>query len=851
MRSPSDPPSGIDLTQCDREPIHQVGRIQFFGFLLAVSPDWSITQVSENSGAYIGLEPEDLIGSDLNKVVSRETIHNIRTRMQMLQAPDTVERLFRTRILDNLDREFDVSLHVAGENTILEFEPNTDAQQDYSAYVQPMINRVSKPDSIEQACESAAKAVRALTGFDRVMVYRFHEDGAGEVIAEVKNPGAEAFLGLRYPASDIPRQARALYMRNTLRIVSDINAPTAALVPERDPSGAPLDLSLSSLRAVSPVHLEYLNNMGVKASMSVSIILHGKLWGLIACHHATPRVLSFQARSACQMFGQLFALILEKKSNESQQADRERAQEFHDKLMVRLADGTSISRQFDELAQMISQVIQCDGVVGWTEGEFIAVGDTLSAEEFASLLPFLTSVASDRVFATHHLAAVLPEGLPTPEAAAGLLVIPVSRSTRDFIVLSRREVAKSVQWAGAPDKPVVETDGGQRLSPRSSFAAWQEVVRDQSAAWSDSEIRTAEALRITLTEVILKMSETALAERIAAHERQEILIAELNHRVRNIFNVIRGIWSQSSASGSSVTDLTETVGGRIQALARAYDQVTEVDWRPASLWRLLATELAAYCGDGSERLELRGQDALMLPNAVSAISLVVHELTTNSLKYGALSAPSGRISVTTDESPDGGMILVWRETGGPAVSPPKRFGFGTTIIQQSVPHELGGTTAIRFQASGVEVEIGIPPRFVAEVVAQPAPVIARSPDHSDPLQTAKGSALLLEDNLIIALATEEMLRNVGAEHVWICSTVAQAMRVIETSDITFGVLDVNIGGNHSEKVAHELTRRGTPFIFVTGYGEKVPTRQAFPDAAVLQKPFAEERLAAALRGLAL
>ena len=851
MSSLSETSPAVDLSECEREPIHKPGRVQFFGFLMAVSPDWTITQVSSNTGTYIGLEPEDLLGADLNSVLNREAIHNIRTRMQMLQDEDTVERLFRIRLLDNLDREFDIALHVTGETTILEFEPNSDVQQDYTAYVQPMINRVSKPETVKEACESAAKAVRALTGFDRVMVYRFHDDDSGEVIAEVRSPGAESYRGLRYPASDIPPQARRMYLRSTLRIVSDIHAPTAEILPEKDPStGEPLDLSLSSLRAVSPIHLEYLENMGVQASMSVSIVIRGKLWGLIACHHNSPRVLSFQARSATQMFGQLFALILEKKDNELSNLDRERAQSLHDALMARLATGSSIARQFQDLADMISQVIPCDGMIGWTEGAYNAVGEVPSQEEFSALLPFLISAASGRIYATHDLAGALPEGVSAPAPIAGLLAIPVSRSTRDFIVLVRREITKTIEWAGAPDKAVIRRDGEDRLSPRTSFAAWQEIVRGQSALWTDSDIRTAESLRVTLTEVILKMSETALAERTAANERQEILIAELNHRVRNIFNVIRGIWSQSSSSGGgTVTGLTETVGGRIQALARAYDQVTEVDWRPASLWRLLATELAAYSDSGRDRLELRGQDALLLPNAVSATSLVIHELTTNSIKYGALSAPSGWITVTSTGSTGGDLTIEWREQGGPAVSPPERIGFGTTIIEQSVPHELGGTTVVRFAAEGLEVDITIPARFVAGMVNTPAPVIGQVREAPAPRQTISGSALLLEDNLIIALATEEMLRNVGADHVWICSTVAQALRVIETSDVDFGVLDVNLGDMNAGDVARELSRHGVPFMFVTGYGERSPMKAAYPHAPVLQKPFAEERLATALANL--
>lgn len=851
MSSLSETSPAIDLSECEREPIHRPGRVQFFGFLIAVSPDWTITQVSANTATYIGLEPEDLLGSDLNSVLNREAIHHVRTRMQMLLDEDTVERLFRIRILDNLDREFDIALHVIGQTTILEFEPNSDAQQDYTAYVQPMINRVSKPETVEEACASAAKAIRALTGFDRVMVYRFHGDDSGEVIAEVHNPGTDRYLGLRYPASDIPAQARRMYLRSTLRIVSDIHAPTAEILPEKDPAtGEPLDLSLSSLRAVSPTHLEYLGNMGVQASMSVSIVMRGKLWGLIACHHSSPRVLSFQARSATQMFGQLFALILEKKDNEVGNLDRERAQALHDALMARLATGSSIARQFQDLADMISEVIPCDGMIGWSEGSYNAAGEVPSQDEFATLLPFLSSVASGRIYATHDLAGDLPEGVSAPTAAAGLLAIPVSRSTGDFIVLVRREISKTIEWAGAPDKAVIKRDGEERLSPRTSFAAWQEIVSGQSAQWTDSDVRTAESLRVTLTEVILKMSETALAERKAANERQEILIAELNHRVRNIFNVIRGIWSQSSASGgATVTGLTETVGGRIQALARAYDQVTEVDWRPASLWRLCATELAAYSDAGRERLTLRGQDALLLPNAVSATSLVIHELTTNSIKYGALSVPSGWITVTSTGNAEGGLTIEWREQGGPAVAPPERIGFGTTIIEQSIPHELGGTTAVRFVAEGLEVDITIPARFVAGTVNTPIPSAAQGSVAVPPKLTISGSVLLLEDNLIIALASEEVLRNIGADHIWICSTVPQALRVIETSDIDFGVLDVNLGDMNASDVAQELSRLGVPFIFVTGYGDRSPIKETYPNVPVLQKPFAEERLAIAMAAL--
>jgi len=861
MPSPSDPTPEInmpetdlpeiDLSECDREPIHQLGRIQFFGFLIAVSSGWTVVRVSDNTARYIGLTPDDLLGSNMNAVLTREAVHHIRTRMQMLQDPDTVERLFRVKILESLEQRFDVSIHIIDGLTILEFEPSEEAQQDYSAYVQPMINRVSKPSTVEQACEAAAKAVRALTGFNRVMVYRFDAHGDGEVIAEVREPGMEPFLGLRYPASDIPRQARALYLRNTLRIVSDVDGPTAAIVPETDKAGRPLDLSLSSLRSVSEIHLQYLRNMGVAASMSVSIVLHGRLWGLIACHHERPKVLSFQARSASQMFGQLFTLILEQKDNEARQAEQERARRFHDRMMARMADGRSIADQFDDIAEIIPSVIACDGIAAWTDGALLTAGAPVDTTALQSLLPFFDAVAVDQVYATHQLAADLPDGISPPDGVAGVLAIPVSRTPRDYIVLYRQEIAKEVRWAGAPDKPVQAPTGAGRLQPRASFAAWSQQVAGESAVWEDGEIRIAEALRATLTEVILKMSESALAERNAANERQETLIAELNHRVRNIFNVIRGIWTQSARNGTSVTDMTAIVGGRIQALARAYDQVTQVDWKPASLRQVLRTELAAYRSDLGTGLEIQGDDALLLPDAVSVLAMVVHELTTNSIKHGALSAAGGKITISIQTTEEHGLHLAWRERGGPPVTPPERVGFGTTIVQQSVPHELGGRTEMRFPPEGVEIDIAVPPRYVSATTAVPTASAPPQPAPQATPEPATGAALLLEDNFIIALATEEMLKNIGADRVWVCSSVRQALDVLVATEIDFGLLDVNLGIENSEDVAHRLIKGGIPFLFVSGYGDRMPNRAAFATVPVLQKPFTEERLAHALADMRL
>ena len=261
----------VDLTNCDREPIHILGAIQPIGFLIALSSDWMIARVSNNAGAFIGAgDSEALLGRPLAGLLPAGTIHALRNRVAMLRGPDAVERLFGCPIRQDGD-PFDIAVHVSGGQIVIEAEPGSGDTGDATGTVRSMIARLDQVASIADFLHEGARQLRALTGYDRVMVYRFAADGSGEVAAESCRRGIGSFLGLHYPATDIPVQARALYKRNLLRIITDVNAEPVGIVPVLDENGAPLDLSLSVLRAVSPIHIEYLKNMGVQASMSVSI----------------------------------------------------------------------------------------------------------------------------------------------------------------------------------------------------------------------------------------------------------------------------------------------------------------------------------------------------------------------------------------------------------------------------------------------------------------------------------------------------------------------------------------------------------------------------------------------------
>ena len=842
--NPVSPDTKIDLSNCDREPIHLLNNVQRFGCLVAVTTDWIVCHVSENVSEFLDVSPDDMIGRPLLDFFAEDAVHQIRGRLAQLDGPDAVERLFGMQILPGKETLFNAGIHASGRKYVIELERHTPEQRsDYTSYVRPMIARVSKATTVEKLCSIAARQIKALIGFDRVMVYRFAEDESGEVIAEAVSPNVDSFLGLHYPATDIPQQARQLYRRNMLRIISDVGEEPSPLIPQRGPDGELLDLSMSGLRAVSPIHIEYLKNMGVEASLSISILRRGKLWGLFACHHYEPRVLPYEIRSAAELFAEMFSFVLDQLLNDEAVVHANQARDLHDRLMVRLAGGQNLREHFSTISDALLSVIPADGVAAWIEGEYITTGITPNKEEFGKIARFLNTAAASQVYATDKLGDAMAGGEDLNPRVAGLLALPVSRTPRDYIVLFRQEFTKHVNWAGNPEKPVTPGPNGMRLTPRKSFEAWQETVHGQSEPWTTAQKAAAEQLRITLLEVVLRMSDAANVERSRANERQELLIAELNHRVRNILNLVSGLIGQTSHDVGSITEFSNVLRGRVQALARAHDQITQQQWGPSSLRELITTELNAYFGPKSDRVIIDGPDALLQPNAFGTLALVIHDLATNSAKYGALSDSSGSISLKIAETHDGALSIAWRERGGPAVQAPTRQGFGSAIIQKSIPFELRGTADIRFELTGLEVDLTIPGSHVQSFKEPEAPAAEKElitrPGNSE---TDIGDVLVVEDNMIIALHAEDLLVDAGAASVTVCASVEDALSAIERTQFSIALLDVNLGRETSAPIAMKLSEIGVPFLFATGYGDASVLSAQFPGTPIIKKPYQDHEL---------
>lgn len=843
MTETSTPPdTRVDLTNCDREPIHQLGRVQSYGALLAVSSDWIVQHGSENLEEILGSPLEAALGQPLSSLIVPDGFDRMRANLRQVHAENGVVRLFNVALRSS-GAAFDVSMHQSGAHLIVEFEPKVERSgQDVMAEIYPKIAALRTVEGLDQLAREAARSLAQLSGFDSVMVYQFQPDHSGKVIAETRRDGEERYRGLCFPASDIPVQARQLYTRSLLRLIADVADEGSPISPGHTLDGALLDLSLAVTRAVSPIHIEYLKNMGVEASMSVSIMKDGALWGLFACHHDSPRYIDYERRTAVELFAHLFSYEISRQEDGARKQVELESAKMQSLLMAHMADGTALSQSLMETSDDIRSVIDHDGLVLIENDELFTHGTTPSQEQVRALARRLDRALGASVYHTDEIAKLHEDARDYDHKIAGMLAIPISKRPRDYLILFRKPIVETVSWAGNPEKPVSIGPNGVRLTPRKSFDVWRETVGGRSRPWTDAEIHAADLLRTTLLEVYLKVTDAANLERKRAHEQQQLLISELNHRVRNILNLMGGLIAQSRSSARTLEEFTANLDGRIHSLARAHDQLTSEQWEPASLKTLIKCEFEAYADAKKERVTIIGPDAMITPNGFTTMALVLHEMATNSIKYGALCDQSGKVHITLTEDSSGGLLIDWIERGGPPVTPPKRRGFGTVIIENSLPHELNGDASVDYKITGVEAHFRLPPTEIAEIRRSDQDALGTPPDAARQDCKLSGQGLVLEDTLVIAMDAADILKQLGASKVKIASSVTAALEWLENNDVAFALLDVNLGSEQSVPVAECLAERNVPFVLATGYGASDDLIKVYPPCVIVQKPFTDAAL---------
>jgi len=527
----------LDMDACAREPIHIPGSIQPHGALLVIEPgDGRIVQASTSAADLLGVPLAELLGQRYDALL---------TLQEPRVSADASERTQLAYVDVGFPRRATAprqrwvgAWHLYPEQWLLELEPRDAPLADATLReALPLLRRLETDNSIDEACQRAAKSLRTLIGYDRVMIYRFDDEWNGDVVAEARTPELESYLGLHYPASDIPAQARTLYLRNRVRQIANVGYIPSPIQPTVHPRlHAPVDLSDVSLRSVSPVHLEYLANMGVTATLVASIVVNDALWGLIACHHYRPYFCNHEMRDVTDAVSRALAGRIGALTAVSRARVETVLLTVREKLITNFNEAETLTGEMlDDMASDLLDVVDADGVAVFHGDHVTRHGTVPSAAELARIRKQIEAshheaLRHDAVGALHteQIGATFPELADLAPLAAGFIFVPLMPQARSALLWTRREQVRTVNWAGNPQLSKLQDIPNSRLSPRKSFDLWQETVRGRARPWSPLSLESARSLRVLIELMERKrfQQDFALLEASLSRLREPVAIIE-------------------------------------------------------------------------------------------------------------------------------------------------------------------------------------------------------------------------------------------------------------------------------------------------------------------------------------
>lgn len=614
-----------DLSNCEREEIHLAGSIQPHGALLVVSePDHRVIQASANAAEFlnlkcvIGMALADLDGDLLFRILP----HLDPTSQGM---PIAV----RCRI-GSPGADYDGLLHRPPEGGLVIELERAGPSVDLSRQIASALETIRTASSLRGLCDEAATLLQDRTGYDRVMVYRFDDEGHGEVFSERRNPELEAFLGNRYPATDIPQMARRLYERTRVRVLVDVNYEPVPLQPRLSPvTGRDLDMSLCFLRSMSPIHLQYLKNMGVGATLVISLVVGGKLWGLVACHHYEPRFIHFELRAVCELLAEAIATRIAALESFAQSQSEIFVQRLEQRMVEAIArEGDWRGAIFDS-SQSILQPLGASGSALIYEGQVISTGEVPGTQEIRELAAWLDTQRDTSVQVTASLGLDFPQFAGITKVASGMAVTPISNNPGEYLIWFRPERIRTVTWGGDPLKPFVIGDDPSDLSPRRSFAQWHQLVEGTSDPWTPADIAAARLIGQSVADMVLQFRavRTLIAqdqlEQFSRHvqdSEQPVIIAGIDGRILLMNQAFRTLLPKHRASAARLEDLALV----FQQSDRFLDNVADL-LRLHRAWRgelLLREE-----GNAEKPLMVRADPVRPSPDRVLGFVLIFADLT--------------------------------------------------------------------------------------------------------------------------------------------------------------------------------------------------------------------------------
>lgn len=504
----------INFADLEQQTIHLSGQIQPHGVIFVLEePELKILQVSKNTSTVFGITPENMVQKTLEDILDSFQVEKLKAAV----AEENQDFLNPTKLWARKKGDefivFDGIFHRNPDGfLILELEPAISQENipflSFYHLARASINQLETTSNLKEFCQIIVNEVRKVTGFDRVMLYKFDEDGHGAVIAEEKNENLESYLGLHYPESDIPKVARKLFSSNWIRLIPDAKSQPVQLFPTINPvSQNPLDLTFSILRSASPCHIEYLHNMGVGASLTISLIKDQKLWGLIACHHQTPKYVSYELRKACEFLGRVIFSELSTREETADYDYRMKLTYVQSMLIEYMSQADNFIEGLVKHKPNLLDLTSAQGAAVCFGNHCTVVGETPKQEDINFLLQWLQNNVSEEVFYTDSLGLIYGDAERFKNVASGLLAIPISK--KNYVLWFRPEVIQTVNWGGNPNQAFEanQTEAGLRLSPRKSFELWKETVRLKSLPWKTVEVKAALELRKAIINIVLRQAD--------------------------------------------------------------------------------------------------------------------------------------------------------------------------------------------------------------------------------------------------------------------------------------------------------------------------------------------------------
>lgn len=585
------------LDNCENEPIHIPGSIQDHGFLIALDQSATVRFCSENIQSFLNIAAVQLLGKKLPEieVFGEETGHQL-SAMVILSAKqeNNSQNSFQYSLNE---KAFHVIINHHNNYVTLDFEPaGAGLEHDIQSLIGKSLSEILSDNNLNRLLNNAASQIKKIIGYDRVMVYKFHDDGHGEVVAEAKNDTLETWMGLHYPAADIPKQARELYKINLVRLIADVHSTPSAIVtlPENGQANS-LDLTHSTLRAVSPIHIQYLKNMRVASSFSVSVMDHGKLWGLIACHNYTPKFINFRERESAKLVGQVLSSAIsfrEQEEDQQQAAEHRQAVETITRYLLRNipVEDALVNQQCS-----LKDVLNCTGAALYYENKLHCTGQVPDEAFIHKLIAWLgEKTYQDGYFMSHKLGDEFPLAQKNKLTSSGLLACRLGKDLNEYMLWFRPEVKNTVTWAGNPEKIVKPDENGiMHISPRQSFSAWSQQVELTSLPWKKHELDAAISLR---DEVNYAISRKATELRVI-NEKLRVAYSELDtfsytisHDLKNPLATIRS-YAQLIKRGTVDPQKTIMMAERIE--------------KGTEKMQIMIDEVLAYSKAGQSRLEVK------------------------------------------------------------------------------------------------------------------------------------------------------------------------------------------------------------------------------------------------------